>query len=157
MLLELVQRLASFQHNFKSGLSASTTGTLAGTPTPIESSTEICKFVLEKSNPENSVPTQDNVLNNGNLKENCNQEIVKNWSSSQNEIEQTNIIGSNNGNIDSTTVDIDNDVNEEMGSNVSRHSGKGLSGRRTQSSGKIFFFFNISINRFCPNCTFVLN
>lgn len=39
-----------------------------------------------------------------------------------------------------------------MGSNVSRHSGKGLSGRRTQSSGKVilicyvikyccFFFF----------------
>lgn len=28
----------------------------------------------------------------------------------------------------------------EMGSNVSRHSGKGMSGRRTQSSGNTFHF-----------------
>lgn len=154
VLLELVQRLASLQHypqcNFNSGLSpsvsvvAKTTETATASDSTYSSkplnTTNKCDYegnYIAASNIANNITT-NNFINNENVSQICDQDILKICSVDKNEEneqhhQQSKLIKDENS--EEVEDRIEDDAENEMGSNVSRHSGKGLSGRRTQSSG----------------------
>lgn len=76
----------------------------------------------------------------------CDKKRLNGLSKSTEKTNAASLIGKNEKNkeiIKQSCSSGETDIN--MGSNVSRHSGKGLSGRRTRSSGKINFIYFVVV------------
>lgn len=170
MLLKLVKRLASLQHQqqpsntnqiidelVNSGSSDQANDNDNGTANSISSSRDLVARLGTNNNGVDSNNNNNNHINNGggvsvsnnsskkrfftnNIINNTNYQRVYQDGSDKIDCITTSLtssypnkIGSNHAN--ALNVTPNNQPANNMGSNVSRHSGKGLSGRRTQSSG----------------------
>lgn len=164
VLLKLVQRLASLQHYPKCNFKPHHNNASINDAPPDNK----CDSKLNSINKSNITITNNNNNNNNNHRNNNNNLDCANLSQSSDK-GQLNSLPSETT-INNTATNRSNDVAEinqeientdngcgakvdeydkpianesNMGSNVSRHSGKGLSGRRTQSSGMYCQALNI--------------
>lgn len=134
MLLALVRRLASLQNYSHLHYSEA------------HRSVDKCNTEIPNTNKDinnSGITTAAHNVND------CDKKRLNGLSKSTEKTNAPSLIGKNEKNKETIKQRCDSgetDIN--MGSNVSRHSGKGLSGRRTRSSGKIkifFFVFHIAL------------
>lgn len=130
MLLALVRRLASLQNYSHLHYS--------------EAHRSVDKFNPDIPNTNKDINNSDiaTVAHRAHNVNDCDKKRLNGLSKSTEKTNAPSLIGKNEKNKETIKQICDSgetDIN--MGSNVSRHSGKGLSGRRTRSSGKINLIF----------------